>query len=189
MKEKYKLKDKALKFIVVYSLICLTFIASYTFSRYVDTTSGTYQISVAKFNVKVNGTSVTDGKEFNLILSPNSNTHNDKIAPHTNGYFEIEIDPTGTEVSLEYQFIFNLNNIDADVELKNYTINDGAPNNIVDNTVSGELKLPTVEHGFTESDKIKIKVNWEWTNNEDIVNPTIDNTNISVKSTVRQKIN
>lgn len=189
MEEQHKLKNKTFKFITIYTLICLTFIASYTFSRYIDTTSESYQISVAKFKVKVNNVSVTEGKEFDLILSPNSNTYNNKIAPHTNGYFEIEIDPTDSEVSLEYQFSFNLNNIDANVQLTDFTINDGEPNKITDNVVKGELKLPTTKHGFTESDKIKIKVNWEWTNNEDIVNPVIENTNVSVKSTVRQKIN
>ncbi len=145
-------------------------------------------MELAKFNVLVNNKNITSDEAFDLVLSNNENTYNNKIAPNQNGYFEIEIDPTGTEVSLQYNFLFNLTDLDSEIKLTNYEIN-GNVYPIEDNIISGDLLLPSTGKAFTESDKLNIKINWEWT--KEIVNPDVEETTdgIVVISTIKQKIN
>ena len=54
------------------------------------------------------------------------------------------------------------------------------------NIVTGEIKLSDQTKALTQADSVKIRVYWEW--NEDITNPTFENTSIEVTSTVKQKI-
>ncbi len=190
---RYK-KEKNLKdFLIFYIIISLFFIAIYTFSRYVTTVSGNSQISIAKFNVTVNGKSIVEDKAFDLTLSPTTTTTDNKIAPNSTGYFEIEINPNLTEVSLEYEFIFNLKELDDDFKLTYFTVNeDNMHHDITENTtVKGDIPLPSTGEAFTNEDKVNIKVYWAWDGQDDIYNENInalDKKNISVSAIVRQKI-
>lgn len=190
IENKAKFKKRINNFILFYGFICITFFASYTFSRYIDTTSGNSQIDIAKFNVTVNGQNVTNDDPFYLKLSDTTNTLDDKMAPNNSGYFEITIDPTGTEVSLDYSFLFNFDSIDSEIRNNIRLINfeaNGVMYSINDNFVKGELLLPSTSQAFTVSDKLTLKVNWEW--DEDITNPDIDSSNVTVIAVVKQKIN
>ena len=193
--KRYKQKQKKnfMNFLIFYTIICIFFIASYTLSRYVNTTTGSAGIGIAKFKVNVNDISVVENKPFELKFSEASTFVSKKVAPNSSGYFEIIVDPTGTEVSLEYEFQFNLDDLDEDFKLLYFTINDTATHyNITDgNTVKNDLLLPNNEKGFGEDDKTKIKVYWSWDKQSDTYNPDItdlDNKNIGVFATVRQKI-
>lgn len=190
---KHKQKKNLMNFLIFYTIICIFFIASYTLSRYVNTTSGSAGIGIAKFKVNVNDISVIENKSFELKFSETSNFASKKVAPNNSGYFEIIIDPTGTEVSLEYEFKFKLDNLDEDFKLQYYTINDTATHyDITDgNTVKNDLLLPNNEKGFTESEKTDIKVYWSWDKKSDTYNPDItglDNKDMGVFAIVRQKI-
>ena len=190
---KHKQKKNFMNFLIFYTIICIFFIASYTLSRYVNTTSGSTGIGIAKFKVNVNDISVIENKPFELKFSETSNFASKKVAPNNSGYFEIIVDPTGTEVSLEYEFKFKLDNLDEDFKLQYFTINDTATHyDITDgNTVKNDLLLLNNEKGFTESEKIDIKVYWSWDKKSDTYNPDItdlDNKDMGVFAIVRQKI-
>ncbi len=187
-KKKYRLKKKVKNFLIFYSFICVVFISSYTFSRYITATSGNLELKIARFNVLVNDTNVLADNPFILNLSPNSNTLNNKIVPNTTGYFEIIINPNGTEVSLEYEFNFDLSKLDENFHLTKFVLNDKDEILLTDNVVKGDLLLPSTSQGFTESDALNIKVYWEWNEEEDIVNPVISSKNIVVTSVIKQKI-
>lgn len=185
---KEKQKKNIKNFIIFYICISILFIAGYTLSRYVNTTTGSPEIGIAKFNVTVNDIDVTANKPFELIFSDTSKFVSKKIAPSSLGYFEIIINPTGTEVSLEYEFKFNLEELNENFKLAYFTIDDSEEQNtILDNTiVKGDLLLPNAQ-AFTE--KANIKVYWTW--DEEIHDPDInslDNKNIGVSATIKQKI-
>ena len=112
-------KRRYYTFFMFYAVIAILSFAGFTFSRYITTVNAEdASIGIAKFNVKVNGQYIGTSTPFYLQLSQNSNTYNNKIAPDVqNGYFEIVIDPTGTEVSLEYEFTFNVANLDQNIRL------------------------------------------------------------------------
>lgn len=190
---KHKQKKNFINFLIFYTIICIFFIASYTFSRYVNIISGSTGIDIAKFKVNVNDISVTENKPFELKFSKSSTFLSKKIAPNSSGYFEIILDPTKTEVSLEYEFKFNLDDLDEDFKLLYFTINDSDTHyDIVDsNIIKNDLLLSSNEKGFTESEKINIKIYWAWEKQSDIYNPNItelDNKDIEVLAVVRQKI-
>ena len=186
---KKRAKKRYINFFLFYIIVAMITFIGYTFSGYTQVVdSEGSPILVAQFNVKVNDIVVGEGNKFELQLSPSKNTLVNKISPDHEGYFEIVIDPTGTEVSLEYEFKFHLENLYKDIHLTTFTVNDGDPIKITDNDVKGDILLPNSETGFSESEKTTIKVNWEW-NGEDIVNPEITDKDISVISTIRQKIN
>ena len=65
-RKRYRLKKRIKNFIFFYSFIGILFVASYTLSRYVQTTEGTGGIDIAKFKVSVNDKNVTDGNPFIL---------------------------------------------------------------------------------------------------------------------------
>lgn len=190
-RKKYKLK-RIKNFLIFYMFVCILFVASYTLSRYVETTEGTSGLGIAKFSVTVNDINVTEGNPFILNYKDITNT-SEKIAPNTRGYFEFEINPKGTEVSLEYEFNFDLKEIPEEFKLAYFTINDGEEQyDITDtNIIKNELLLSNKEEGFTEDEKINIKVYWTWDVAEEITNPdvsTIDNKNISIIAVIRQKL-
>ena len=185
---KEKQKKNIKNFIIFYICISILFIASYTLSRYVNTTTGSPEIGIAKFDVTVNNMSVTENEPFELNFSDTSKFVSKKIAPSSLGYFEIIINPTGTEVSLEYEFNFKLDELNKKFKLAYFTIDDSKEQNkILDNTiVKGDLLLPNTQ-AFTK--ETNIKVYWTW--DEEIHNPDInslDNKNIGVSATIKQKI-
>lgn len=184
-----KAKKRYTNFFLFYIAVAIVMFTGYTFSRYTTTVSTDESIiGIAKFNVKVNDEYIGTERPFQLQLSNNNNTYMSKIAPDVkNAYFEIIIDPTGTEVSLEYEFNFNLESITQNVSITSYTVNDGQKITVEDNIIKGDILLPSNEKGFEAKDVVNIKVYWEW--NEDIINPTINNDSMSVTSIIKQKIN
>ncbi len=187
-RKRYRLKKRIKNFLIFYCCIAFLFIANYTFARYITTTSSTSQIGVANFQVKVNDVDVVLGETFEFELSPNANTYNSKMAPNSKGYFEIEIDPSETEVALDYEFQFDLSKIDEDVHLTEFHVNDSTKIAIEDNVVQGTIDLPNQDTGFTTDDKTNLKIYWEWNEEGDIINPVITDTNIEVTSVIKQKI-
>ena len=190
---KHKQKKNLTNFLIFYTIICIFFIASYTLSRYVNTTSGFTGIGIAKFKVNVNDIDVVENNPFELKFSESTTFTSQKIAPNNTGYFEIIVDPTGTEVSLEYEFKFNLDKLDEDFKLLYFTVNDSSTQyDITDgNIVKKDLLLPNNEKGFSENEKVNIKVYWSWDEKNDTYNPDIadlDNKDIGVFAIVRQKI-
>ena len=193
-RKKYRLKKRVKNFLIFYVIVCTLFVASYTLSRYVETTSGMGGIGIAKFKVSVNDVNVSDGTLIQFNSSESTTFVNEKVAPNSTGYFEFIINPNGTEVSLEYEIKFMLDELDKDFKLTYFTINDGEPKYDITggNVVKDDLLLKTSEHGFIDADKITIKVYWNWDKKEDITNPNIedyDNKNINVIVLVKQKIN
>lgn len=191
-KRKYRLKKKIKNFLIFYLFIAILFVASYTISRYVEVASGNGNIEIAKFNVTLNDIDVTEGETISLDYNNLMNTKEQKLAPNKTGYFQFVIDPSGTEVSLEYQFEFDFTEIPEKFKLTYFKVNDDETKYTIENNIiKNDLLLPNITHGFTEEDKTTIKVYWSW-EQEDITNPDIndiDNKAISVKAIIKQKIN
>ena len=190
---KCRTKKRIKNFLIFYTLICILLIISYTLSRYVEVVQGTSGIDIAGFKVSVNGVDVRDGALIQFKFSDTSTFLNGKVAPNNSGYFEFTINPAGTEVSLEYEFMFEIDDIDADFKLTDCTINEMEDScDITDgNLIKNYLLLPNNDRGFTEADAITVKVYWSWEEQEDIIDPDIsvyENKNINVIATVKQKI-
>lgn len=186
-------KKKLKRFLILYLLLWIVFITSYTFSKYIYTTTSGIDGSIAKFKVSVNDVNVKEGVPIQFNFSETSTFVDEKVAPNSTGYFAFTINPAETEVSLEYEFTFDLKELDEDFKLIYFTINDDTTHYSITNgnVVKNELPLLTNERGFTNSDQVTIKVYWSWDETEDIINPDIteyENKNINVTGVIKQKL-
>lgn len=87
-------KKKVVGAIVLIILISIIFISGYTFARYykaINAGSGTASIARWSFG----------SKNTEAVI----NLSEEKIAPGTNGQFEIEVDATNSEVAVEYEIL------------------------------------------------------------------------------------
>ena len=192
----YELKQKRYKnFFLFYIIVVILIFSNYTFSKYTFlATSDSPTISIAQFNVKVNEQMLGENTEFNVTLNPSLssstvNTYNNKIAPNTERKIDIIIDPTETEVSLEYELQFFIDN--TNINVTKYSVDDGKTflTDVENNIVKGEILIKDKTRAFEESEKVKVSVYLKWEDSTDIYNPTFTDKDISVTCVVRQKIN
>lgn len=117
-----------------------------------------------------------------------------KLRQTVTGYFEIILDLSNTEVSIDYKLEIDtsiLKNNGINLEITGYSINDGTINQIPNNIISGEKILKEVNGEitkFTEEDNCNIKIYWTWA--ADIENPefTAESLKINVNAIVKQKL-
>lgn len=158
--EQYKKirKRRLNNFLLFYTFIILFVCFNMTLSKYGAMGTSTSTTSVAAWRIKVNEENIDTSKTFQLTNNQettNTKTANRKIAPDSSGYFEVILDLTDTEVSIDYKLeidtsILEKNNIN--VELTGYTINDGEQKPIENNTITGEKLLNEISnerHKFT----------------------------------------
>ena len=169
-------------------LFLVVIIGSYSYSKYRSSIVGEASADVAKWNISVNGCSITepdssnsdcfeskdngDGtvtilKNFNITEFTYSNSDlanvtRDKIAPGSSGEFLLKIKPNDTEVSVKYTIFSHIE--DDDVSLLYYIKGPGESNYSL-MPASGYVRTITYSPNNTNyEDVIHFKVVWE--NNE-----------------------
>ena len=157
--------------------IILSFLGGKTFSKYVSQIQGAGTAEIANWVFKVNGKEDVV-QNVNLLSTYNNETLvNNKVAPGTNGSFNIVVDATGSEVGVEYVVQF-LNESEKPQNLvfiyqdeKYTTIQD------LEKDLSGTI------NANDENKTRTITINWEWqyetgeNQNEINLNDKIDTTN------------
>lgn len=87
-------KKKVIGALILIALISVIFIAGYTYARYYKAiNAGSTTASIARWSF--------GSKNTEAII----NLSDEKIAPGTNGQFEIEVDATDSEVNVEYEIL------------------------------------------------------------------------------------
>ncbi len=167
-------KKKILIIVAILSCIILAIIGGRSFSKYVSKITGEGNAEVATWNFKVNGES-EQTECIKLMSTCNNETLIDnKIAPGTEGGFDISIDGTGSDVEI----LYNIKFIDKNTKPTNlkFIYNEQQYNNISE---LGDILSGTIN----ANDENKIKeytIKWEWPyetgNNETEIalNDTID---------------
>ncbi len=189
LKEKYTIKNKkrAKQFIFFYSFLVIFFILYSSFARYEQASEGYMKATIANWKIALNGEELTSDNntiENKITLIPTTNIDENeptKIKTGQSGYFDIEIDPTDTEVSFWYQITLDLTNIPSNLNITSYSINDGATSDLPDtNLVSSTVSLEG-KNIFTSSDKQTIKFFWNWPSGDYEEGEYTINANIEVK--------
>lgn len=105
------LKSKKLELLISILLIILLliFILSSTFARYRSTKELDLTSDIARWNIKLNGNSISDTSvDFSEIITPvfpgNSHIAANVIAPTAEGYFDVVVDYSEVDVSFTYNF-------------------------------------------------------------------------------------
>jgi len=160
-------------FFVVLLFLCLTILEiGSTFGLFETNNSITVSNDIAKWQVKVNDSNINDSVHFvvdNYVVSSDSNVKEGLIAPGVSAYFDIDIDPNDTSVSIRYDISLDFASLNND-SIQIVSVEELNDNNIVmtdESTYTGLIPI-------TDSSIHHIRVYIEWVNNE--ANNQIDST-------------
>jgi hypothetical protein len=148
---------------------------------------------VGKWQIKLNNTDISHGitNSFNinnLVYTDNANIDDNVIAPGRSGYFDIVIDPSGTDVSIRYDITLNINSDDYPANI-NFNVADISDNSTIKsdiNTYSGTIDLNNIKLNKTLT--LRITVNWQDNINYDTSDSNIgtkEDTYINIPATVK----
>ena len=156
LKERYKTKGtrKVIRFIIFYLFFTILLIITSTFSRYTTIQEGQPKAYIANWNVKINNEDITNKTTLSNVITlvPDSmkeTTTDNKIAPGKYGHFDLIINPTGTEVAVEYTISLDVTNLPQGIVLTNYEIiEDSIFQSFTDTNIVGEINLSNIEHAL-----------------------------------------
>ncbi len=188
------------KFFMVLTIIMLVitiYLVSKTYAVFYSEAQGNFTSNIAKWDIKVNNQEVTGRTEkdfsidaFNIIND--ANVKDGKIAPGSEGNFNIQIDSTDTQVSIRYDITIDKEkleeyriSVDSVTEKNNLT-------NIIktsESTYTGIIPITQINNKVV--DNINILFKWkndETKNDNDTLIGTIANskTNIPINITFSQ---
>lgn len=182
--------------LVLLVILLFSFQLFVTYSLFESKTEQEVNSNLAKWNIKINNDIVTGDSHLflieDLVIENGSNVTDNKFAPGSRASFDIIIDCMDSEVSIRYDIIINLDELEnKEIKLENISLADGT--NLVktsDNTYTGVISLSDIENGVLKD----VKVSLIWNNNED--NSKIDydtqsnsNLQIPVKVDLSQYLN
>lgn len=141
---------------VVIIAIILSFIGGNTYAKYMSRVTGQGSADIASWNFKVNE---NEEKLQTISLKStisNKTIENNKIAPGTEGDFQIKLDATGTEVGINYVIKFE----NESQKPKNliFTYNEETYNSLIEleKDLTGTINA-------NDENKVKIlKIYWNW---------------------------
>lgn len=196
LKERYKTKGtrKVIRFIIFYLFFAILLIITSTFSRYATIQEGQPKAYIANWDVKINNEDITNKTTLSNVITlvPDSmkeTTTDNKIAPGKYGHFDLIINPTGTEVAVEYTISLDVTNLPQGIVLTNYEIiEDSIFQSFTDTNIVGEINLSNKEQALSENDKKTIRVYWEWKEDSTYIPTEDDSYDISVMINIRQKL-
>lgn len=154
--ERKRKNKKILLRITMILIILMSFIGVNTLAKYISKVNGTGLAEVAKWSFKVNGETSTISQIKLIDTVDSKNIEKGKIAPGTNGAFDLNIDATGTEVDTNYQVKFQ-NETSKPQNLK-FVYNGNTYTTLTElsNSLKGVIKND-------EEDKQKnIHIDWKW---------------------------
>lgn len=156
---------------------------TYTYSRYTSRREGTGEATVAKWAVKIGpaATNKSDGG-FTISFQDKTNSSNvmeNKIAPGSELCADFEIDPTGSEVSIDYSFELGALKVKEGTTgtvptgltiskvCKVETDNSETVLSNTNNKYTGTISLHNTNTPLAASDKVKVRVYIKWTGSND----------------------
>lgn len=149
--------------------ICLSIIKT-TYAKYLTSASGDASIQIARWKILVNNLDIQKNNELSSVIKPvfegNENIASNVIAPTAEGYFDIIIDATNTDVSFDYEITTKKNETSSvsDLILSAYSIDDGTKQNITNK--DGQLKLTNSIKYNQEKKTIKLRIYLKWNDDE-----------------------
>ena len=161
-----------IRIFAVIALVITIFQIKNTYAIFYSQLQGTSQSNIGKWNIEINNTNISSGVNSsfiinNLSIDSNVNVKNDRLAPGTQGYFDILINPKNTNVSVRYDITIDKSN------LTNSSITFNSIDEVLDNEVSlvktgentytGIIPLNKINNAYSND----IKITFSWINNEE----------------------
>ena len=148
----------------ILTIICF-FIVVVTFSRYRSSTTGTADVSIAKWNIKVNNATIKSNSDLSNVITPifqgSGDINPNIIAPTAEGYFDLLLDYTDTDVSFDYSITVqsNAGSLVQDLIATGYSYDDG--NTIVNISPSDSISGTVLKSETTKTKSIRIFIKWD----------------------------
>ena len=168
---------------IILLMLCVSILLCFltmqeTYAKYSTSNNATSNMSIARWKILVNNFDIRNDISTSTVIQPvfsgNNNIRDGYIAPTANGYFDVLIDASETDVSFNYQISLNQNtdNEVLDLVITGYSINNGVTQTYTDN-ITGSVNKND------ESKTIQIRVFVTWNdgngalmNNEEDTNTT-----------------
>lgn len=184
-----KIKKWHLVLAICALILCITQIQQ-TYAKYLDTKEGDTDFTIAKWKILVNQQDITEASTMSSLITPvyieNEHIKEGVIAPGREGYFDLVIDSSNTEVSFRYDISVTSseNSSVNDLIITGYSLNDSE---II--PVSDQLNnLSNVIYYTDTSKENKIRIYFKWRdgtgenmNNEADTNASIQGVNAKLK--------
>ena len=165
------MKEK--KYIIIMGIIIvilLSIIIGNNVAKYITSKSSVADINIASWQILVNNTDVTSAATLSNVITPTfpgtNNIASGVIAPTAEGYFDILIDASNTDVSLAYEITTspNQSSIVTDLVMSGYSIDSGARQAVIPDE-NDEFKV-TGSILYNSQDKdVSIRVYLKWEDN------------------------
>lgn len=184
-----KIKKWHLVLAICALILCITQIQQ-TYAKYLDTKEGDTDFTIAKWKILVNQQDITEASTMSSLITPvyieNEHIKEGVIAPGREGYFDLVIDSSNTEVSFRYDISVTSseNSSVNDLIITGYSLNDSE---II--PVSDQLNNLSNVINYTDTNKEnKIRIYFKWRdgtgenmNNEADTNASIQGVNAKLK--------
>ena len=151
-------------FILIFLLI-ISFIIVDTYAKYLSSASSSANVSIAKWNIKVNNVTIKDNTDISSTITPvfpgNENIASNIIAPTAEGYFDLELDIQDVDVSFNYTITSTVAESSSvkDFSIVGYSIDNGPKIEFQTNdekTISEDILL----NDDIQNRKIRIYIKW-----------------------------
>ncbi len=190
MRKNYKMPLLALTTIL---FLLTVYAIAHTFAVFESEAETETELNIAKWNIKVNNQLVTGSTshtftidEEYLSVVQNSKVVPKKIAPGTEGNFDIEIFPDGTEVSLRFDIFVDTSQVtNSKIKVNNVVslTNDVTIIRTQDKVYTGVIPLTDIRAGKTAH----LRVTFEWINSDVPEDMRVD-TNLALSENAKIEI-
>ena len=190
------MKNKILYIICAIMIFVSIYEITNSYGLFESETDRTVDSNIVGWNIKINNDNINTTQDFvinNFTVVDNDMVTDNKLAPGAEGYFDINIDPSGTDVSIVYDLTFDFTDV-----LDKFSISrieettGGGFVKTGENTYSNIIRLSDIKNNVTNNVRVYLK----WDNNElnnetdTQIGLTKDNfINIPVSITISQYLN
>lgn len=164
-------RNKSTKIILIAALIIMLGVTVYnvrdSFALFESELTVEAAANTGAWNIYVNNTNISGATtEFtvnNVNVSTNEHVVADRMAPGTSAYFDLNIVPTGTDVSIRYDITFDFSELSTSLVVEDITeLNGRTLVRTDENVYSGIITLSEIQSNVYSDVRISIK----WDNDE-----------------------
>ena len=192
LKDHYKVfRKKRKSYILILFFIVLLFPRYYSVSRFASVSDIDSSTGIANWVISINGQNLTSSttnieSQIKIIHDNDGET---ELGPGDTGYFDIEINPAGTEVSIEYTINMNLGHLPTGTTITGCDLitNSNTQNFFTGNThvIEDSINLNN-NQPLSNSDTHKYRVHCKI--DDDAVLTAEDDYYVSIAIDIQQKI-
>jgi hypothetical protein len=162
-----KINIKTMLYIGVLILFVISiYLISETYAVFETNSNGTADFSIGSWVIHLNSIDISSGETVSFSInsfnySDSSHIANGVIAPGRSGYFDLILDPDGTDVSVRYDITLDMEEEYADNITYYVTTTDGTTIRTAEDTYSGIIDLNSIDNG----DVATLRIVVEWVDN------------------------